>query len=75
MRAPRVTRQISYLYSVSVHTLLSKSRVTVATVSLNLPASSSKVVANGGTYTDSILDVPPEENVKGSRGQATEVAK
>jgi hypothetical protein len=36
-------------YSVSGHTLLSKSRVTVATASLIFPESSGKEVANGGT--------------------------
>jgi hypothetical protein len=49
-----VARQI-YLYSVSVHTLLSKSKVTVATASLILPASSGKVVANGDMYTTSLM--------------------
>jgi hypothetical protein len=55
VRAPWVARQMSYLYSVSIHALLSKSRVNVATASLILPASSSKVVANGGTYTTSLM--------------------
>jgi hypothetical protein len=46
-----VAQQISYLYSISVHTLLSKLRITVATKYLVLPESSGKVVANGGMYT------------------------
>jgi hypothetical protein len=50
-----MTRKI-YLYSISVHTLLNKLRINVATVSRILPASSSRVVANGG-----ILVVPPKE--------------
>jgi hypothetical protein len=38
--------------------LLSKSRVNVATASLILPPSSSKVVANGGMYTASLMYPP-----------------
>jgi hypothetical protein len=50
-----VTHQISYLYSVSVHKLLRKSRINVATVSLTHPVSSGKVMANGGKYTQSLM--------------------
>jgi hypothetical protein len=57
-----VAQQI-YLYLISVHILLSKSRVTVATESLVLPASSGKVVASGGNY--SIPDAPQKEKMKG----------
>jgi hypothetical protein len=55
MRAQWLARQISYLYSISVHALLRKSRVTVATASLVLPASPGKVVVNGGTYIVSLM--------------------
>jgi hypothetical protein len=46
-----VAQQISYLYSISVHTLLSKLRITVTTTYLVLPESSGKEEANGGMYT------------------------
>lgn len=54
MTALQVAQQISYLYSVSVHTPLSKSRMTVATAYLDLLASSGKVVTNGGFFTISL---------------------
>jgi hypothetical protein len=62
MRALWVARQISYMNSVSVHTLLSKSRVNVATASLMLPASSVKVAANGDTYTASLMYLQNKKN-------------
>jgi hypothetical protein len=55
---------------VSVHMLLSKLRVTVATASLILPASSGKVVAIGAAYTVSLI-YPPKESTgvrTGERG-------
>jgi hypothetical protein len=49
MRAPRAARQISYLYSVSVHAFLGKLRANVTDAALGLAASFEKVVVNGGT--------------------------
>jgi hypothetical protein len=51
MRELWVAGQITYLYSVSVYTFLSKYRVSVAKASLILGAISVKVVDKGGTYT------------------------
>jgi hypothetical protein len=66
MRELWVALQI-YLYSVSVYLLLSKSRVIVATASLILPASSNKVVGNGGMYTASLM-YPQKKQKKKMKG-------
>lgn len=62
IRVSRVAQQITYQYSVLVHTLLRKTNVTEDTASLILLNNSAEVVANDGPY---ILDVNPKE-VKGS---------
>lgn len=55
MKALWAARQLSYMQSLSAHTLLSVSKVTVATASRILPVSSDKVSANGGTCTASLM--------------------
>jgi hypothetical protein len=54
MRTWRVVWKI-YLYSISVHRLLSKSRVTVATAAVMLPTDPAK------WHTYSVPDIPQKE--------------
>ncbi|KDR09444.1 hypothetical protein L798_00665 [Zootermopsis nevadensis] len=49
-----MAQQTSYLYLVSDHKLLIKSRITIAVAYLGLPALSGKVVANGAMHTESV---------------------
>jgi hypothetical protein len=74
MRAPWVPRQISYLHSISVHMLLSKPRVSVATAGSILTSSHGNVVANDGRYTTSLMHTQKKEN-QGEQSQANDVAK
>jgi hypothetical protein len=55
VKALWVAWHISCLYTISVHTSLSKSRETAATTSFIVPVSSGNVVANGGMYTVSLM--------------------
>jgi hypothetical protein len=60
---------IIFVYNLSPH-VLSKSRVTVTTASLVLPAGSGKEVANGDTYTASLM-YPQKKKIKGSKVRRT----
>jgi hypothetical protein len=58
---------VAYLYSISIHTLLSKSKITVAIASLILPASSGKVGNNGGMCTSSLMNSQKKKKIKGHK--------